>query len=105
MDALWLQRSMQNLHTIKTQKLKVIKIFCKHSKDVGMAQKVQKQVKAVNQLSINHRLHIQGLKTIRCDILACRTMVNAPLFRIAAFTYFCTLYHPYSLTVIVEYVY
>ena len=45
-----------------------------------MAQKVQKQVKAVTQWSINHDPYIQGCRTIRCDtFLHVGTMGNAPL--------------------------
>ena len=65
---------MCSLHTIKVQKLEILKKFYKNSKDVGMAQKVQKQVKAVTQWSINHHPCIQGCRTIRCDILACRVV-------------------------------
>ena len=42
----------------------IIKIFYKNSKDVGMAQKVQKQVKAVTQWSINHGPYIQEYCTL-----------------------------------------
>ena len=64
--------SMCSLHTIKSTETRNNKNFYKNSKDVGMAQEVQKQVKAVTQRSINHRPYIQGCRTIRCDILACR---------------------------------
>ena len=57
---------------LKVQKLEIIKIFYKDCKDVGMAYKGQKQVKAVTQWSLNHHPYIQGCRTIRCDILACR---------------------------------
>ena len=64
---LYLLLHVQLIHNTENNK-----IFYKNSKDVGMAQKVQKQVKAVTQWSINHRPYIQGCRTIRCDILACR---------------------------------
>ena len=63
---------MRLAHHKKYRKLGIIIIFDKNSKDVGMAQKVQKQVKAVTQWSISHRPYIQVCRTIRCDILACR---------------------------------
>ena len=44
--------------------LEIIKIFYKNSKDVGMAQKVQKQVKAVTQWSINHGPYMQECRTL-----------------------------------------
>ena len=42
----------------------VIKIFYKNIKDVGMAYKGQKQVKAVTQRSINHGPYMQDCRTI-----------------------------------------
>ena len=42
----------------------LIKIFYKNSKDVGMAQKVQKQLKAVTQSSINHGPYMQECGTL-----------------------------------------
>ena len=48
----------------KLGKLEIMKIFYKNSKDVGMAQKVQKQVKAVTQRSINHGPYMQECRTL-----------------------------------------
>ena len=44
--------------------LGLIKDFYKNSKDVGMVQKVQKQVKAVTQWSINHGTYMQECRTV-----------------------------------------
>ena len=52
--------------------LEIIKIFYKNSKDVGMAQKVQKQVKAVTQWSINHGPYMQECRTLLSYTLECR---------------------------------
>ena len=59
MDVLWLRLGMCNVHTIKGTETRInIKFFYKNSKDVGMAQIVQKKVKAVtwcsDQLSFLH---------------------------------------------------
>ena len=44
--------------------IEIIKIFYESSKDVGMAQKVQRQVMAVTQWSINHGPYMQECRTL-----------------------------------------
>ena len=50
--------------TLHEYLLELLKMFYKNSKDVGMAQKVQKQVKAATQWSINHGPYMQEWRTL-----------------------------------------
>ena len=84
------------------QKLEIIKIFYKNSKDVGMALKGQKQIGAVTQWSINHGPYIQGCRTIYdATFLHVGTMVNAPLCN-SLYLFLSFLCHPYILTICIE---
>ena len=82
--------------------LEIIKIFYKNSKDAGMAQNVQKQVKVVTQWSINHSPYTcKNVAPYSPTSLNVGTMVNAPLCNsLYLFLYF--LCHSYILAIFVE---
>ena len=81
--------------------LELIKSFYKNSKDVGMAQKVQKQVKAIHSGELTILPTCKNVAPYSPTSLNVGTMVNAPLCN-SLYLFLYILCHPYILAIFVE---